>query len=110
MGNFYQTFDDDSIILNYLFDYQIKDKRIGFPVQTISKVVNKLNDSNINYFVDNKYYSFDDNQYLQILDKSKEIYLLKENIKDINNYLTNNIERKYIKRIIDKINEVIDNG
>lgn len=110
VGNFYQLFDEDGIIFNYLFDYKIKNGRVGFPVKSLELVMCKLNEVKINYLIDIKYQIFDDNHYQQVLDRSKEILALKEKIADITNYLCSNIERKYIKRVIDKIQEVIDEG
>ena len=112
VGNFYHSYDDDGIILNYLFNYKIKDNSmVGFPVSSLDKVKRRLEKEHINYYIDdNNYMEFNDNKYREVLDKSNNILELKKDIEDINNYLNSNIERKYIKRIINKIKEVIDEG
>lgn len=112
VGNFYHSYDDDGIILNYLFNYKIKDNSmVGFPVSSLDKVKRRLEKENINYYIDdNNYMEFKDNKYSEVLDKSNCILELKKDIEDIYNYLNSNIERKYIKRIINKIKEVIDEG
>ena len=112
VGNFYHSYDDDGIILNYLFNYKIKDNSIvGFPVSSLDKIKRRLEKENINYYIyDNNYMEFKDNKYSEVLDKSNCILELKKDIEDIYNYLNSNIERKYIKRIINKIKEVIDEG
>ena len=112
VGNFYHSYDDDGIILNYLFNYKIKDNSIvGFPVSSLDKVKRRLKKENINYYIDdNNHMEFNDNKYSEVLDKSNCILELKKDIEDIYNYLNSNIERKYIKRIINKIKEVIDEG
>ena len=111
VGNFYHTYDDDSMIINYLFKYKIIDNKVGFPIKSLDKVINKLLKSNINYFVDEKNCKvFDNYNYLDILNKSKLYYELSLEIEEIHNYLISNIERKFIKRIINKIKDVIDEG
>ncbi len=47
-GNFYYTFLDDTYILNYLFGYQIRENKIGFPLTAKAKVKSVLNRNNIN--------------------------------------------------------------
>ena len=43
VGNFYHSYDDDGIILNYLFNYKIKDNSmVGFPVSSLDKVKRRL--------------------------------------------------------------------
>jgi hypothetical protein len=49
LGLFYNSFDDDAKIMNYLFGYQIKDNRIGFPLNALNKVINTLEDKKISY-------------------------------------------------------------
>ena len=111
VGNFYHIYDEDAIIMFYLFKYKINDNKGGFPIRSLEKVINKLIKNNINYYVDeNNFKYFDNNGYLELLDKSKLYYELNLEIEDIYNYLISNIERKYIKRIISKIKDVIDEG
>ena len=65
----------------------------------------------INYYIDDaNFHKFDDNKYQEIYEKSKSYYELSLEVDNIYNYLINNIERKYIKRLITKIWEVIDEG
>ena len=42
MGLFYQVFDDDALILHYLLDYKVIDRKVGFPNNAINKVINIL--------------------------------------------------------------------
>lgn len=111
VGTFYHIYDKDMIIINYLFKYKIIDDRVGFPVSALTKVINKLKKLEINYYIDDaNFYKFADNKYQEIYEKSKTYYELSLEIDNIYNYLMNNIERKYIKRLITKIWEVIDEG
>ena len=111
VGTFYHIYDKDMIIINYLFKYKIIDDRVGFPVSALNKVINKLKKLEINYYIDDtNFYEFDDNKYQEIYENSKTYYELSLEVDNIYNYLMNNIERKYIKRLITKIWEVIDEG
>ena len=47
-GNFYYTFLDDTYILNYFFGYQIRENKIGFPLNAKAKVKSVLNRKNVN--------------------------------------------------------------
>lgn len=48
---FYHVFDDDCYILYYLFDYKIINRKTGFPLNSLNKVINKLTDLSISYEV-----------------------------------------------------------
>ena len=48
VGGFYQTFDDDALIISYLFNYKIKSYRCGFPINVLNKVINVLEEKKIN--------------------------------------------------------------
>ena len=48
-GLFYNVFDEDAIILYYLFGYKIIDKRVSFPNNALAKVLNMLDEKKINY-------------------------------------------------------------
>ena len=109
-GNFYYSYEEDAVIMFYLFRYKIIDDEVGFSVKNLNRVINTFRKNNISYYIDDTYQKFDNNKYYEILDKSKLYYELSLDIDDIVNYLNNNIERKYIRRIINKIKEVIDEG
>ncbi len=47
-GNFYYSFEDDAYILKYLFNYQIRENKVGFPMSAKAKVKSVLNRHNIN--------------------------------------------------------------
>ena len=50
-GGFYICFDDDAIIISFLCNYKINNGRVGFPINTINKVTNLLEDNSINYII-----------------------------------------------------------
>ena len=55
IGNFYNIYGDDAIILNYLFGYKILiDGKVCFPESALIKVINTIEDKKIDYQIINK--------------------------------------------------------
>ena len=113
IGKFVSVFDEDSIIISYLMGYKIVNSKVGFPSNVLSKVINKLEDNNINYLIkykDNKEDKKDfnkNNNYKKILEKGKkvlELRKMKDNIKP----KLENLEIEKLEKIVKYINEVIN--
>lgn len=51
VGKFYSAYGDDAIILHYLFDYKIVNGKVGFPIESILKIKEKLNELSISYLI-----------------------------------------------------------
>lgn len=108
-GKFYRTYDGDAVILNYLMCYQIMDNKVGFPLEGLFKVKNKLKSSCINYvIVDGSDISpifVEDNKYEYILglgyDKYEHNLLIEEILKNIRERLNNDFT------FYDKLNKYI---
>ena len=106
-GGFYHSYDDDSIIISYLCNYKIINNRVGFPINSINKVVNILIDNKIDYIIYNKdnvidKYISNDNRYNNILIKAKsniDINNIVFNLKKLDNNKLN-IILEYIERVI----------
>lgn len=110
-GNFYISYDEDAIVLNHLFSYQIVNNKIGFPLVTLPKIKEKLDELNVDYIIYNNEDEIttqtnEDNNYMNIYNKAKkEEFTTKINevlidrirflLKDPNNY-------EKIKRFIDE--------
>ena len=92
-GGFYQVFDNDALIISYLFDYKIINHKCGFPLVAINKVINTLEEKKINFIIkdeEEKIKNFrNKNTYSKYLEKAR----LKDNINN------------RIKSILDKIND-----
>ncbi len=76
-GIFYMAYQDDALILNYLFNYQVKDDAAGFPEITLGKVLEELKYRQINIYILNdsdEIYEYDDNTYDDVLYYAKKNY------------------------------------
>lgn len=90
IGNFYHTFDDDAYIMHYFFNYKIINNKAGFPISSLTKIINTLEDHKINY----------------ILDSTKKDY--KKNNK-YNYYKTKGIKKYQNNKIKENVLNNIDN-
>lgn len=80
-GNFYYSFEDDAFILKYLFNYQIRENKVGFPLSAKAKVKSVLNRHNINLIeiIDDYAYVLETkntNAYEQKLEEAKSNILI----------------------------------
>lgn len=110
VGGFYQTFDDDALIISYLFNYKLKNYRCGFPINILNKVINILDEKKINYLIkaeEEKFKIFKkENTYGKYLDKARK----KDNITNrINNILNKleNMDNEKLDKILTSIEEII---
>ena len=100
-GNFYRCFNNDAVIINYLFNYKLSEKNsTGFPIKSIDKVISILRNNNISCIVINDInnvinYICINNKYNSFLDLSKKNYTLNETLfsinKEVKELLTKNI-------------------
>lgn len=120
-GTFFETLNNDSYILSNICNYKIKDKtnyiECGFPKIVLPKVLSKLEQKKVNYIVldssDNydeleRYNHEDLNKYDYYLEKGKREYKRKLTIEEFNNYLIQNVERKFMDKLLSQIGELID--
>ena len=110
-GGFYQVFDNDALIVSYLFNYKINNYKVGFPVSAYNKVINTLEDKYINYVVKEKEEIItkdfkNRNKYSKFLEKS----IIKDNVNNrINKILDkiNNMDKDELELILNRIEEII---
>lgn len=113
IGKFVSVFDEDSIIISYLMGYKIVNSKVGFPSNVSVKVINKLEDNNINYLIkykDNKEDKKDfnkNNNYKKILEKGKKVLELRE-MKDNITPKLEILEIEKLEKIVKYINEVVN--
>ncbi|MBR1413508.1 MAG: hypothetical protein IJ574_02410 [Bacilli bacterium] len=95
VGKFYQVFDDDAVILWYLFGYRIINRRVGFPISAQNKVLTILeekkihyqiilNDEEINFKKGINHYNNTLNDALIARDKNRNIDILIKKIENLN--------------------------
>ena len=113
IGKFVSVFDEDSIIISYLMGYKIVNSKVWFPSNVLSKVINKLEDNNINYLIkykDNKEDKKDfnkNNNYKKILEKGKKVLELRK-MKDNITPKLETLEIEKLEKIVKYINEVVN--
>ncbi len=105
------AYEDDAMILNYLFDYQVKDDVAGFPEIALDKVLNELKERQVNVYVikdEDEIYDYIDNTYQDILYYAKKNYFENLNsrllLEEIAFLLKNKPEN--IRKLKDFVNEL----
>ena len=112
-GNFYYTFDDDTYIMNYLFGYQIRENKIGFPLNAKAKVKSVLNRNNVNLIevIDDYAYileSKNDNAYQNKLREAKSNMLVSNMLNNLMNAIEIKVKKEeanyeLIKEFVDEL-------
>lgn len=119
IGKFYNVYGKDSYILSYLFGYKLKEvenvSTCGFPVESVNKIIAKLENKKINYLLLDRRnnYEVDEmlenknlNTYAKTYEKAKEYINAKNRANKIYEYLLHNLNNK---KLINQIEKVIEN-
>lgn len=96
-GAFYITFNEDAMIMNYIFNYTISNSKIGFPLNGLDKVKKVLKEKNINYIIYNN----------EIIDSNKTSN--NEYINIVNLYKKKEYNSKSKEILISRIKYLIEN-
>lgn len=121
-GGFYHVYGRDAYVLSYIFDYKIKNlvggiPECGFPLDTLPKVkshleINKINfvviDNRNNFMVDETSTNEDVNKYNEIYQKARNFINYKIRVNSINSFLLENIEKPDFRKILGKIEKIVD--
>ena len=112
-GNFYYTFLDDTYILNYLFGYQIRENKIGFPLSAKAKVKSVLNRNNVNLIevIDDYVYILESknaNAYQMILKEAKSNLLVTNMLQNLMHTIEVKVKKEeanyeLIKEFVDEL-------
>lgn len=112
-GNFYYTFGDDTYIMNYLFNYQIRENKIGFPLNAKAKVKSVLNRNNVNLIevIDDYAYileSKNENAYQVKLREAKNNMLISNMLNNLMNAIEIKVKKEeanyeLIKEFVDEL-------
>ena len=113
-GNFYVALQQDAIVLNDIFKYKLNISnniiKVGFPINTLNKILKTLDNININYIVLDKNIlhinKSKTNMYNKYINNNISNYILR--IKNINNILNQNIYNN-IDNVLDSIENIICN-
>ena len=113
-GNFYFALQQDAIVLNDIFKYKLNISnniiKVGFPINTLNKILKTLDNININYIVlDKNILHINKNKtnaYNKYINNNISNYILR--IKNINNILNQNIYNN-IDNVLDNIENIIYN-
>ena len=112
LGNFYNAYNDDGIILHFLFGYRYIDykKSTGFPQSALTKIKTKLEMEKINYVIyekNNKVAEFKgiNKNYQSILKKALKKIDVEVKMERVKQIIDNLNEQQ-----LDKLIEVIENG
>lgn len=112
-GSFYTCLNDDAIVMNNIFNYKINEStnfvKIGFPINSLNKVLNKLDNLSINYLVIDKdiinKQKNKQNNYFKFIAKNYNIYL--HRINHICDVLKNNLSNENIITILDEMENIL---
>ena len=112
IGNFYQVFDDDAYLLWFLCGYKINNRKVGFPVSALPKVLNLLEEKNIYYLIynsDDEEVKFNEgvNKYNKFISLAKQTYNKNRKILNLQSKL-DSLTNEKLDKIIDYIEEVIN--
>ena len=113
-GNFYVALQQDAIVLNDIFKYKLNISnniiKVGFPVNSLNKILKTLDNININYIVLDKNILHINknktNMYNKYINNNISNYILR--IKNINNILNQNVYNN-IDSVLDNIENIIYN-
>ena len=114
-GNFYISLDNDALIMSNVFNYKVKQSnnviKAGFPIGSLSKVIMKLKNLNLNYLVIADgiidVNNCDINVYDEYLSRVIDNKVFIKRIGEIYKVLLNNINKSNIRDVINEIESVL---
>ncbi len=111
-GKFYCSFEDDAYVIHSIFGYKISNGRVGFPIESLGKVTNTLDNYKVDYVVIEKdkeilKNSFPKNNYNKYLLEGKKSYDTIKHEEELIDIVKNLSEEK-VNKIINYIKEVIN--
>ena len=109
-GGFYQVFDNDALIISYLFDYKIINYKCGFPLIAINKVINTLEEKKINFIIKDEEEVVKNfrnkNTYSKYLEKARVKDNINNRIKSILDMI-NDLDVKKLNEVLSVIEETL---
>lgn len=119
IGTFYHTYGRDSYIISYLFNYKINmlNHEAGFPVNSLNKVIARLELEKINYITLDNRNNYDEelkqdyknlNRYDKVYNKAREFININSRIENINLNLLKLANKKGTRKLLESIEKIID--
>lgn len=115
-GSFYVSFDEDSLILNKVFNYKILELKnnikTGFPLNSLDTVINKLKELSVNYIIIEdknikEKYEVENNNFSKYTSSVFEVISINNRINKIVDKLKS-IDNDKFKEILDEIEMLMD--
>ena len=115
-GSFYVSFDEDSLILNKVFNYKILELKnnikTGFPLNSLDTVINKLKELSINYIIIEdknikEKYEVENNNFSKYTSSVFEVISINNRIDKIVDKLKS-IDNDKVKEILNEIEMMMD--
>lgn len=115
-GSFYISFDEDSLILNKVFNYKLLELKnnikAGFPLNSLDTVINKLKELSINYIIIEdknikEKYEVENNNFSKYTSSVFEVISINNRIDKIVDKLKS-IDNDKVKEILNEIEMMMD--
>ena len=114
-GNFYLSINDDALVLNSIFNYKVNVIsnfiKVGFPINSIDKVIQILEEKSINYIIADKEIiekkKYPNNMYLNYLNIDSNYEFILSRINKIGKTLKDNILNSNIEELLSNIERII---
>ena len=121
IGKFYYCYGKDAYMISYFFDYKLNLVEniiysCGFPSQSLSKVIAKLEKKKISYLIADRRNNYEVeekknyknlNSYDKYYEKAKEKMNIRLRIQRINNYLLENSDKNNIKGLLIELEKIL---
>ena len=112
-GLFYETYNEDAMIIHFLFGYKINKNKASFPISSKNKVINILENKKINYKINDSNEEITEkdfknlNCYQKTLDKAYKISFRE---KKLNNILKKikKLDSENLEELINMIGKYVD--
>ncbi len=121
IGKFYHVYGKDAYIISYLFSYKLKELEgmplCGFPLSSLNKIIAKLEEIKINYLIVDRKNNYEVeensdnknlNNYTKYFEKAKKYVNYKIRIKNVYNFMLDNVDKADFINIIRKMEDVVD--
>ena len=114
-GNFYYSMNYDALVLNSIFNYKVNVVsnyiKVGFPINSIDKVIPILEEKSINYIIADKEIiekkKYPNNMYLNYLNIDSNYEFILSRINKIDKTLKDNLLNSNIEELLSNIERII---